>query len=312
MLQPFVSVIVPAHNRKKELDVVLRSLISQSYPREKYEILVIDDSVPPLKPAFRSVRYFHIPPSSHSRARNLGIRQAKGEIIAFTDDDCVPRRDWIEKICLPFQKPETSGVEGKTVSEKMEAGYHATENLGGNKYPTCNIAFRKNVLEEVGGFDEKYGFFREDTDLAFAVLSKNKKIVFAGDAVVFHPPRKIPPHTPLKELGMIKSDIRLYKKFPSLYRKYIGPPGGGGVKISFLSWAFTLSFLYLLLAGSPAAAIPLILVILLKYETHLKGRVFSPGGYAGYIAFSWLRDLLYPFFFSFYYLTENPGNQRPL
>lgn len=298
-MKPFISVVIPSHNRKEELQRALQSLLSQSYPRELYEIIVVDDSIPPLTVP-PEIRYIHLLPTSHSKARNKGISLAQGEIIAFTDDDCIPQQHWLENIAAHFTDDAIDGVEGKTTSDRMAVHFHATENTTGGNYPTCNIAFRKKTLQQTGGFDEQYGFFREDTDLAFSVLSQGGRIIFCEDVIVHHPPRKIPLYAPLRELNMIKSDIRLYKKYPDLYRKHIGFPGGGGVKIALLMWMLTLA-LFLIIPEGVIAFFPLILIILLKYATHLKRRIFSIQGYIGYIVFSWIRDLLYPFFYIRYF-----------
>ncbi|MBI4021208.1 MAG: glycosyltransferase [Candidatus Aenigmarchaeota archaeon] len=295
-----ISVIIPAHNRPQELARVLQALREQTVPPG--EVVVVDDSVPPLAPeAFPGLRVVQLPPTSHSVARNKGVAAARGDIIAFTDDDCVPARDWIERLTARFRDPAVIGVEGKTTADRMGPGFHATENLRGGNYPTCNLALRKAALQAVGGFDERYGFFREDTDLAFAVLSRGGTIVFADDVLVHHPPRKISPRTPLKELRMIKSDIRLYRKFPSLYRRHLGRVGGGGIKIAAAVWILTA--LFVLAFPTPAALVPFALVIALKYATHLRRRRFVAGQWAAYILVSWLRDLLYPFFFAAYALT---------
>lgn len=301
MKNPLISVVIPAHNRKDGLNKLLDSLISQTYSNK--EIIVVDDSTPPLNPSFAEIRYIHIPPTSNTKARNEGIRQAKGDIIAFTDDDCIADKDWLERIACHFQNDSVSGVEGKTIAEKMAVNYHATENLTGGKYPTCNLAFLASVLKETGGFDEKYGFFREDTDLAFAALSKNRRIVFAEDVVVFHPPRKVSARTPLRELKMIRSDIRLWKKYQFLYRRHFGRLGGGGVKTSAIVWLLSLAAVYLLFSFPILLAVPLAMVILLKYFLHLRKRIFS-FRWTDYIVFSWARDILYPFFFVYYFLSE--------
>ena len=305
-MEPFISVVIPSHNRKQELERVLESLENQTYPDERYEIVVIDDSVPPIEvKESPKVKYFHIAPTGHTEARNIGVMRSRGEIISFTDDDCLPEKEWLEKISSHFCNPSISGVEGKTITEKMGVNFHATENLKGGNYPTCNLSFRRHVLESMGGFDEKYGFFREDTDLAFSVLENGGKIIFADNVVVFHPPRKIASHSPLRELKMIKSDIRLYKKFRRTYKNVIGMVGGGGVKTSGLVWMLSLLLVGGILFNLLMAVVAILLIVYVKHFAHLRNRTFDISGYVGYVAYSWLRDILYPFYFTFYYLTED-------
>jgi len=305
MSEHFISVVVPSHNRENDLSRALESLMVQTYPREQYEIVVVDDSTPAVRiKKSPTIKLIHIPPTSHTKARNLGIKESRGDIVAFTDDDCIPDKDWLKRISEAFQDPDVMGVEGRTLAEKMGINFHAAENTTGQKYPTCNIAFRKSVLTNVGGFDEKYGFFREDTDLAFAILSKNNKIVFKNNVIVNHPPRRTTSLAPLKELKMIKSDIRLYKKFPHLYRKTIGFVGGGGIRISMLVWLFSILAILNVPVNLIVSGILLLTVILIKYFTHIKNRIFSMTDAVSYIIISWVRDLLYLFFFGFYYITE--------
>jgi len=115
----FVSVIVPVYNRASEVHKCLDALINQTYPREQYEIIVVDDySTDDLKEvveAYPSVQYvlnsleFCLP-----AARNMGIARAKGEIIVFLDDDAIVEKEYIEKIVDVFRSNEgIGGVTGR-------------------------------------------------------------------------------------------------------------------------------------------------------------------------------------------------------
>lgn len=309
MEHPFVSVVIPTHQRKAILEQALHALKEQTYPRHRYEVLIVSDTLDGTNEMvteqmrhWKQLRLIVIPSTSVCVARNIGIRQAHGEIVAFTDDDCLPRRNWIEKISARFvQQPTILGIEGKTVKNNRHVFSHATENLRGGRYPACNIAFTKEILNRIGGFDEDYHFFREDTDLAFRVL-QHGTIAFDSEVEVFHPPRKIPVVAILRELFLIKGDVRLYKKFPALSRKTFGHVGGG-LKQAAAAWMaialfWSLLMVYPLLSLMALAALPVF-----KYAIGLKGKVYTPSEALAFIALSTLRDLLFPVFFLYYLLA---------
>lgn len=308
-MERFISVVVPAHNRPEFLTKTIERLLAQQYPKQKYEIIVVgfkgNNTIAQVKQKFsdKRLRFFTINSRFPDKKRNFGIKKAKGSIVAFTDDDCLPAKNWLSKINEAFEKDKSlAGIEGLTWNDNKKLYCHATENLTGGKYPACNYAFKKKVLLEVGGFDENYNFFREDTDLAFKVLSKGYKIDFVKDVRVYHPPRKRPLYSPLKELFLIKGDIRLFKKFPGLYKKYFGFVCRGSFKLSAFAW-----LIIVLIAGSllfrEYVLIPLLiaLVFLFKFLVEMRSKRFNVLECLAFVFFSCLRDLLFPFFFTYYW-----------
>lgn len=226
-----VSVVIATYNRKSLLEKTLQSLVNQSYPKEKYEILVVDDGssdgtgkmVEETKEKMDcELRYFKQKNRGPATARNLGINNAKGGIIAFIDDDCIADRAWLEEIINAFKlNGNILGVEGrtKTIPEKVTPFTKQVDNKGGG-YMTCNMAYRKDILDKVGGFDINYPFqFDEDEDLAWNVL-RYGKIHFETKAIVIHPPRPISTIDLLKKVRHLESDFRLHHKFPDFYGKY--------------------------------------------------------------------------------------------
>jgi len=304
-----ISVVIPAHNRVGFLSSAIERLLEQDYPKEKYEIIVVgykkDDTIDDVKKKFSDerLRFFTIDSKFPDKKRNFGIKKSRGQIIAFTDDDCLPEKNWLKKINEAFERDKTiSGVEGLTWNDNKRLYCHATENLTGNKYPACNYAFKKSVLEDVAGFDENYNFFREDTDLAFKVLSRGKKIVFDKEVRVYHPPRKKALSFPIKELFLIKGDIRLFKKFPELYKKHFGFLCKGAFKLSSFAWfLLALIFLSVSLKFYVAAILLLLLAIIFKFFAEIKNKRFSILEFFSFIFFSYMRDLLFPFFFAYYW-----------
>jgi glycosyltransferase involved in cell wall biosynthesis len=305
----FISVVIPAHNRPDFLAKTLERLLKQNYPKEKYEIIVVgykeDNTLDIVKRKFsdKRLRFFTIDSRFPDKKRNFGIKQAKGSVIAFTDDDCLPEKDWLKNINEVFERDkELAGAEGLTWNDNKKLYCHATENLSGGKYPACNYAFKKSVLLDVHGFDENYNFFREDTDLAFKVLSKGFKVVFDKNVRVYHPPRKKPLSFPIKELFLVKGDIRLFKKFPELYRKHFGFVCRGSFKLSAFAW-FVLALIASSLLFELHALVPLLiaLIFLFKFLVEMRGKQFNVIECLAFVFFSYLRDLLFPFFFVYYW-----------
>jgi glycosyltransferase involved in cell wall biosynthesis len=231
-----VSVIVPTYNRKELMKKTLESLSKQEYPQNKYEIIVVDDGstdgtkdmVLRMKEKSPSpIRYLRQKNQGAARARNLGIKNAKGFIIGFTDSDAIPRRDWIKNSVKYFEKSNVGGVEGKVITDEdvITPFTHQVINKKSGLYPTCNMFYLKSVLDEIDGFDERFKDpFREDTDLAFTVLKKGYDIPFGQDLIVCHPPRAVSYLHPLKRTKLRMYDPLLYKKHKTLYRNYRSTP----------------------------------------------------------------------------------------
>jgi glycosyltransferase involved in cell wall biosynthesis len=191
-----ISVIIPTRNRPRELQQCLHALASQSFPVEKYEVIVIDDgSDEDIQTVVREAgdgRYFRQAAKGPAAARNLGIRQARGAVVAMTDSDTLPARDWLAKLAEAFmQHPEAVGVEGQVYAQNEGAfgilGEGPTNREGG-VYLTCNCAYRRDVLLKIGGFDETFPFpAYEDTELAARAKALGP-IVWQPEAKVV-PPR---------------------------------------------------------------------------------------------------------------------------
>lgn len=204
MSLPDVSVIIPARNRLRELKRVLEAVAEQSFPHERFEIIVCDDGsesdlrtmVDQMTAQGVNVSYLRQPAQGPAAARNLGIRNARGEIIAMTDSDTLPDRAWLSNLIATLEADaDAGGVEGKVYSRnagEFEPLGEGPTNLQGGVYLTCNCAYRRSVLERVGGFDETFPYpAYEDTDLAARVLQAGFRIAWQPDAVMEHPERPL-------------------------------------------------------------------------------------------------------------------------
>jgi cellulose synthase/poly-beta-1,6-N-acetylglucosamine synthase-like glycosyltransferase len=164
-------------------------------------------------------------------ARNCGWRATAGEIIAFTDDDCIPAQDWLRTGVRAFDGG-ADGVSGRVIVplppdptdyERDAAG------LSRSLFVTANCFYRREVLSLAGGFDEDFSLpWREDSDLYFRLLRLGCKLIEAPDAVVIHPVRPVRWGISLKQQRKSMFNALLYKKHPKLYRRMLqaNPPWG--------------------------------------------------------------------------------------
>lgn len=209
MSEPRVSVVVPTCGRAELLERCLAALENQSLPRGDYEIIVADDS------ALRS---------GPAAARNRGWRKARAPIVAFTDDDTVPERDWLER-GLEAMKDSVDAAAGSIVmpipSEPTDYERDA-QGLERSEFVTANCFVRKRVLERLNGFDEGFRLaWREDSDLHFRLLRIGARLVHAPGAVVVHPVRPAGWGVSLKQQKKVMYDALLFKKHRQLYRARI-------------------------------------------------------------------------------------------
>jgi glycosyltransferase involved in cell wall biosynthesis len=199
---PFVSVVVPVYNSQETIESCLDSLVNLNYPKDGYEIIVVDDhSTDESADIVKSFAYaqgnIRLLRQSKSKkgpaaARNLGIRHAKGEIIAFTDSDCIVPQDWLEKISLCFSRhKEYSAIGGTLISCASKKFITVCEGILSDcighraLIAAPNSAFRKKALIEAGLFDEAL-VSGEDPDLVWNLEKRGHKISFLKDLPVVH------------------------------------------------------------------------------------------------------------------------------
>lgn len=231
-----VSVVVPTYRRPEMLARCLEALLAQDFDAEDYEIIIADDADSTdtwqqvtliAEKARMRVLYIPVPSAcSHgpAAARNVGWRAARGEIIAFTDDDCIPQKQWL-KAGVSAMVDGVAGAAGHLIvpleGVPTDYEYNAAQ-LGKNDFVTANCFYRRGALEEVGGFDEHFTVaWREDTDLVFTLLARGAKFTTAQDAVVIHPVRPAQWGISIRQQRKSMFNALLYKKHPALYRQRI-------------------------------------------------------------------------------------------
>ncbi|TKJ41606.1 hypothetical protein CEE37_03305 [candidate division LCP-89 bacterium B3_LCP] len=325
-----ISVIIPAYNAEKTLPYTLRALQNQTLPRELYEVIVVDDASTDGTGAVArefGVRYRRQHKEGPAAARNLGVRIARGDIVLFTDSDCIPREDWIEKMVKPFEDTRIAGVMGRYLTRQKDFAARFVQLEFEERFsildkvdnidlvPSFAAAFRREIFEEVGGFDAHYPLANnEDVELSYKIASRGYRMVFCNDAIVYHRhPSNWKKYLSIK-FSRAFWRILVYKKFPSKIVKDSYTPQS--LKLQILtSWLLLLSplaFFYNSMTGVVAVITGIVLFLIscipfiqrtYKFDPKIaiasplvlfpKGLSFGLGVYLGLIIGS-ERDTLFP------------------
>ena len=239
MQAPAITVVIPTCGRTDLLRRCLDSVCAQSLPPSAYEVIVVDDGPDTrtqqevakhsARAALRGLSVRCLPNrGTHgpAAARNLGWREARAPLVAFTDDDTVPHTDWLQQGCAAFAEAEAPDAAwGRIVMpipeqpSDYERDARRLEDAG---FVTANCFCRKAMLERIDGFDERFRLaWREDTDLYFRLCEAGAKVAYLRDAVVVHPVRGGGWGVSLSQQKKILFDALLYKKHPRQYRAQV-------------------------------------------------------------------------------------------
>ena len=198
--RPRVSVVVCSYNGGATLDECLRSLSVLDYP--DYEIIVVDDGstdrTREVLGRFPDVCVVHQDHRGLSVARNAGLRQATGAVVAYTDSDCVADRGWLTHLVDQLLRSGAAAVGGPNLTP--EDGWlaacvaaapgqpmHVLESdQVAEHIPGCNMAFRREALEAIKGFDPQFKKAGDDVDICWRLQHEGLSITFAPGAFVWH------------------------------------------------------------------------------------------------------------------------------
>ena len=266
------SVVIPARNAEKTLRYCLEAALNQSISKP-YEVIVVDDGSTDKTPQIAAeypVRLLQQPKLGPAAARNLGARCAKGRILVFLDSDCIPKKNWLHSLLSLFREENVAGVGGPYETANPESwlarliGYelalkHANmpryvDYLGG-----FNCAYRREIFERIGGFDESFTEASgEDNDLSYRVVEAGYKLAFCHEAIVAHyHPTSLKSYLK-KQFKRAYWRIKLYKKHPrkiggDVYARMFSPIAqvalcgitiitfAVGPLINLICWLFTLA-----------------------------------------------------------------------
>jgi hypothetical protein len=222
--KPVVSVIVPTYERHAVLDVLMECLSRQTIAN--FEVIVVDQSAAPWqcgRSTGLDLVYVHTDVRGAAHARNTGAFYARGDVLAFTDDDCRPDADWLEAGLKYFEDSAVVGVEGVVISDHAhDDRFRPVTNVGfeGIGFMTANLFLRRETFLAIDGFDARFDQpFREDTDLGWRALDRGR-IPVARDVRVYHPPqpRAIAREALAARVRFFEKDALLLKKHPERYR----------------------------------------------------------------------------------------------
>jgi glycosyltransferase involved in cell wall biosynthesis len=231
-----VSVVIATRDRAARLRAQLESLREQTIGTDRFEVIVADDGSRDETPAvladeaeagILNLRTTRLEGAGPTAARNAALELASGELIAFTDDDCVTDPRWLEAGLAAWGGNPMRFVQGVTVpieSERHLLGlrsysYEVTEP--NEDYQTCNIFYPRVLIDRLGGFDmEMFGRFGgEDCDLGWRAREIGADPVFAPDAKVSHAVVQLDYRSAVRRCWSWHAVAALYVRHPELRRK---------------------------------------------------------------------------------------------
>ncbi|CAO3459823.1 glycosyltransferase [Azospirillum largimobile] len=225
------SIVINTYNRAPQLRDCLRALRNL---HGQFEVVVVNgpstDGTKAVCEEYReSITYVECTERNLSISRNIGIANAVGEIIAFIDDDAVVHPRWLEKILEKYNCRSVIGVGGFTIDHTGKR-YQATATLcdrlgnaytvpsgisqeafcfpGSPMFPSLlgtNSSFRAAALKEIGGFDETFAYFLDETDVCLRLVDRGGQIVYAPEALIYH--RYAPSH--LRNLNKVPTTLHV-------------------------------------------------------------------------------------------------------
>lgn len=183
---PYVSVIVPTHGRPEQLADCVAALGALDYPRDRLEVIVVED----------------VDGDGPAAARNRGAERARGDLFAFTDDDCRPSPDWLRALANGWARDREAAVGGRTTNGVGDNPFarasqtivdlvyeHYNGNgVGARFFASNNLLVPAEAFHALGGFDERF-HTSEDRDFCARWLESGRRLAHAPDAVVVHAPR---------------------------------------------------------------------------------------------------------------------------
>jgi GT2 family glycosyltransferase len=197
---PRVSVVVCTYDGGRTLDQCLRSLQALDYP--DYEVIVVDDGstddTRAILQRFPDVRAIHQPNCGLSVARNVGWNAANGAIVAYTDSDCFADPDWLTHLVYQLERSSAAAVGGPNLTPedgRLAACVAASpgqpthileSDQVAEHIPGCNMAFRREALLAINGFDPVYRKAGDDVDVCWRLQQAGLWISFAPGAFVWH------------------------------------------------------------------------------------------------------------------------------
>ena len=205
-LYPFVSIVIPTRRGSDILNRCIDSLLKQDYPADAFEIILVSKEKLGIQ---KKEKISTISGVDFVDARNEGVKNAKGQLIAFVDDDCIMPEDWMSKAVPYFQDPKVGVIGGPALPfERDEFSYQVGKYLLGSVFTSgfasiryklqksvqevqehgliaANNVIRKDVFESVSGFDREQ-VLSEENDLYFRIKEQGYKLLYVPEIFVWH------------------------------------------------------------------------------------------------------------------------------
>ena len=250
---PRISVVVCSFNGSLTIRDTLNGLLRLDYP--SLEVIVVNDGSTDSTPRIASEYPFKMITTENrglGNARNTGVDAATGEIVGFIDDDAYPDPHWLRFLALDFKQGKYAGVGGPNLPVpedgwKSEAVANApgpnpvllTDRVA-EHVPGCNMAFKRDALKEIGGFDPVFHAAGDDVDLCWRIRESGGVIGYSPAAVVWHHRRNSFRKYWMQQEGYGKAEAMLERKWPEKYNefgqlKWLGRIYGKGVLRDFSS-----------------------------------------------------------------------------
>jgi GT2 family glycosyltransferase len=228
---PRVSVVVCTYNGARTIQETCEALRNVEYPN--FEVIVVcdgctDETVDIV--TMYAYRVIRVNNGGLSKARNIGMRAARGEIVAYLDDDAYPDPHWLQYLARTFMNTRHAGVGGPNIApldDPFVAQCVANSPGGPNHVlvddeiaehiPGCNMAFRKSALEKVGGFDEQFRIAGDDVDLCWRIQESGETIGFSPAAMVWHHRRNRAGTYLRQQYNYGRAEAMLARKWPAKY-----------------------------------------------------------------------------------------------
>jgi O-antigen biosynthesis protein len=226
---PSVSVVVCAYNAARTLRECLKSLMRLDYP--DYEVILVDDGskddTPAIAAEYPQVIYIRQTNHGLSYARNVGAREASGDIIAYTDADCVADADWLRCLMQAMRDQGVQAIGGPNITPRSDGwSAHCVAASPGNPshvmfddqfaehVPGCNMAFQRESLLALGGFDPQFRVAGDDVDMCWRLLDNGDRIGYAPGAFVWHHRRETVKAYLKQQIGYGRAEALLYFMHP--------------------------------------------------------------------------------------------------
>jgi GT2 family glycosyltransferase len=228
---PRISVVVCSFNGQRTLRDCMEGLLELDYPN--YEVIVVNDGSTDATPIIASEYGFRLISTENrglSNARNSGMEAATGEIVAYTDDDARPDPQWLKYLAWAFMHSDHVGIGGPNIAPPGDGPIaECVANAPGGPLhvlvtdtlaehiPGCNMAFRKDALEAIQGFDPQYRAAGDDVDLCWRLQERGGTIGFHAGAMVWHHRRNSFRMYWKQQQGYGKAEALLEAKWPERY-----------------------------------------------------------------------------------------------